>query len=210
MSPSTTTISRCPPASSSISASGGVNGIFLQNTQVNPPFNNTVSVLNPTLAVLPAAIVAGYQFPLLIALLGSGRRQVGREVGVTLLRTAVRRHGLMPASRGGKLKTLVQAVAIGLFILPLSGAWLTVAMAIMWLAVVLTVLTGVLRGLQELGSPSELLGSSYGAGTYGMSGRAFDNRFTFLWPTAKIAIMGPRPIDTVGNCQKSGISHGCG
>ena len=26
----------------------------------------------------------------------------------------------------------------------------------------------------------------------------------------KIAIIGPKPIDTVGNCQKSGISHGCG
>ena len=25
-----------------------------------------------------------------------------------------------------------------------------------------------------------------------------------------IAIIGPKPIDTVGNCQKSGISHGCG
>jgi acetyl-CoA carboxylase carboxyltransferase component len=28
-----------------------------------------------------------------------------------------------------------------------------------------------------------IVGSSYGAGTYGMSGRAFGNRFTFLWPT---------------------------
>jgi spermidine synthase len=35
------------------------------------------------LVVLPAALVAGYQFPLLIALLGSGRREVGREVGLT-------------------------------------------------------------------------------------------------------------------------------
>lgn len=35
------------------------------------------------LVVLPAAVVAGYQFPLLIALLGSGRERVGREVGVT-------------------------------------------------------------------------------------------------------------------------------
>jgi acetyl-CoA carboxylase carboxyltransferase component len=39
-----------------------------------------------------------------------------------------------------------------------------------------------------------ILGSSYGAGTYGMSGRAFGNRFTFLWPTAKIGIMGPKQI----------------
>jgi acetyl-CoA carboxylase carboxyltransferase component len=39
-----------------------------------------------------------------------------------------------------------------------------------------------------------IMGSSYGAGTYGMSGRAFGNRFTFLWPTAKIAVMGPKQI----------------
>jgi acetyl-CoA carboxylase carboxyltransferase component len=39
-----------------------------------------------------------------------------------------------------------------------------------------------------------IVGSSYGAGTYGMSGRAFENRFTFLWPTAKIAVMGPKQI----------------
>ncbi|NNE72401.1 MAG: acyl-CoA carboxylase subunit beta [Acidimicrobiales bacterium] len=39
-----------------------------------------------------------------------------------------------------------------------------------------------------------IIGSSYGAGTYGMSGRAFGNRFTFLWPTAKIAVMGPAQI----------------
>lgn len=39
-----------------------------------------------------------------------------------------------------------------------------------------------------------IFGSSYGAGTYGMSGRAFGNRFTWLWPTAKIAVMGPKQI----------------
>jgi acetyl-CoA carboxylase carboxyltransferase component len=39
-----------------------------------------------------------------------------------------------------------------------------------------------------------IIGSSYGAGTYGMSGRAYGNRFTFLWPTAKIAVMGPKQI----------------
>ena len=39
-----------------------------------------------------------------------------------------------------------------------------------------------------------ILGNSYGAGTYAMSGRAFDNRFTFLWPSAKIAVMGPQQI----------------
>ena len=68
---------------------------------------------------------------------------MGREIGVTLLRLAVLRHGVIPASRGGKLKTSVQAVAIGLFLLPLSGMWLTAAWMVMWAAIVLTVLTGV-------------------------------------------------------------------
>lgn len=70
-----------------------------------------------------------------------------RELAVTLLRFAVIRCGVIPASRGGKLKTLVQAVAIGLFVLPLHEwqiPWLTMtAWAFMWSAVVLTVLTGI-------------------------------------------------------------------
>jgi acyl-CoA carboxylase subunit beta len=37
-------------------------------------------------------------------------------------------------------------------------------------------------------------GASYGAGNYGMSGRAFGPRFTFIWPTAKIAVMGPKQM----------------
>jgi CDP-diacylglycerol--glycerol-3-phosphate 3-phosphatidyltransferase len=68
---------------------------------------------------------------------------LARELGVTALRFAVLRDGVIPASRGGKLKTLVQAVAIGLFILPLSGVWHTGAWVIMWAAIVLTVVTGV-------------------------------------------------------------------
>jgi CDP-diacylglycerol--glycerol-3-phosphate 3-phosphatidyltransferase len=68
---------------------------------------------------------------------------MAREIGVTALRFAVLRRGVIPASRGGKLKTLVQAVAIGLFVLPLFGPWLTGAWVIMWAAIVLTVLTGV-------------------------------------------------------------------
>jgi CDP-diacylglycerol--glycerol-3-phosphate 3-phosphatidyltransferase len=66
-----------------------------------------------------------------------------REIGITVLRFVVLRHGVIPASRGGKLKTLVQAVAIGLFVLPLSGPWLTGAWVVMAAAIVLTVLTGI-------------------------------------------------------------------
>lgn len=69
-----------------------------------------------------------------------------REIGVTVLRFAVISRGVIPASRGGKLKTLVQSVAIGLFILPLydwPGPWTTVAWWVMGAAIVLTVLTGI-------------------------------------------------------------------
>ena len=39
-----------------------------------------------------------------------------------------------------------------------------------------------------------IVGASYGAGNYGMSGRAFGTRFAFTWPTAKIAVMGPKQM----------------
>jgi CDP-diacylglycerol--glycerol-3-phosphate 3-phosphatidyltransferase len=68
---------------------------------------------------------------------------LAREVGITVLRFVMLRHGVIPASRGGKLKTLVQAVAIGLFVLPISGPWLVAASVVMAAAIVLTVVTGV-------------------------------------------------------------------
>ncbi len=49
-----------------------------------------------------------------------------------------------------------------------------------------------------------ILGSSYGAGTYGMSGRAFGNRFTFIWPTSKIAVMGGAQIAGVMSIVRRG------
>ncbi len=66
-----------------------------------------------------------------------------REVGVTLLRFWVIRRGVIPASRGGKVKTLLQAVAIGLYILPLTGWLRTLSAVILAAAVVLTLVTGV-------------------------------------------------------------------
>ena len=39
-----------------------------------------------------------------------------------------------------------------------------------------------------------ILASSYGAGNYGMGGRAFGTRFTYIWPLAKIAVMGPKQM----------------
>ena len=74
---------------------------------------------------------------------------MGREIAITLLRFAVLRHGIIPASRGGKAKTLVQTVAIGFYLLPLTEL-LDADTAVAWLrgtllglAVLLTVATGV-------------------------------------------------------------------
>lgn len=66
-----------------------------------------------------------------------------REVGVTVLRFVVIRHGVMPASRGGKLKTLLQGVAIGLYVLPLVGPAASLRAVVMTLAVAVTVVTGL-------------------------------------------------------------------
>ncbi|AFJ36428.1 MULTISPECIES: CDP-diacylglycerol--glycerol-3-phosphate 3-phosphatidyltransferase [Mycobacterium] len=66
-----------------------------------------------------------------------------REFGVTVLRLAVIRRGVIPASWGGKLKTVVQVLAIGLFVLPLGGPFRVAAAVVMGAAIVLTVITGI-------------------------------------------------------------------
>jgi CDP-diacylglycerol---glycerol-3-phosphate 3-phosphatidyltransferase len=63
-----------------------------------------------------------------------------REIGVTVLRFWVIRRGVIPASRGGKLKTLLQVVAIGLYVLP--GPLGLVREIFMAAAVVVTLVTG--------------------------------------------------------------------
>ena len=72
---------------------------------------------------------------------------LARELGITLLRFWVIRYGVIAASRGGKLKTLLQALAIWLYVLPLAAvpglAWLTwISDVIMGAALVVTVVTG--------------------------------------------------------------------
>ncbi|HEV7951074.1 MAG TPA: CDP-diacylglycerol--glycerol-3-phosphate 3-phosphatidyltransferase [Glaciihabitans sp.] len=70
-----------------------------------------------------------------------------RELGITLFRFAVLSKRVIPASRGGKLKTVVQSVAIALYLVPLFtivGEWMLVVNAIaMGAALLLTVVTGV-------------------------------------------------------------------
>ena len=66
-----------------------------------------------------------------------------REFGVTLLRFWVIRHGVIPASRGGKLKTVLQVIAIGLYLLPLTGPLATGRAWVMGAALIVTLVTGV-------------------------------------------------------------------
>jgi CDP-diacylglycerol--glycerol-3-phosphate 3-phosphatidyltransferase len=66
-----------------------------------------------------------------------------REVGVTVLRFWVIRHGVIAASRGGKAKTVVQSLAIALYILPLTGLLASARWWVMAAAVLLTVLSGL-------------------------------------------------------------------
>ncbi|MBI9115512.1 CDP-diacylglycerol--glycerol-3-phosphate 3-phosphatidyltransferase [Sanguibacter suaedae] len=69
-----------------------------------------------------------------------------RELAITAMRFLVLRYAVMPASRGGKLKTVLQSVGIAVMLLPLDHlpdvvTWL--AAAIMGAALVVTVVTGV-------------------------------------------------------------------
>jgi len=70
-----------------------------------------------------------------------------REVGITIYRFVVIRQGVIAASRGGKIKTIVQSVAISFALVPLwtiFGSWIDVLNTIlMTAAVILTVWTGI-------------------------------------------------------------------
>lgn len=65
-----------------------------------------------------------------------------REWGVTALRFWVLRYGVIPASRGGKVKTALQILAIGWYLTPLPDGLAAVGPWIMFAAVVVTVVTG--------------------------------------------------------------------
>lgn len=68
---------------------------------------------------------------------------LGRELGITLLRFWVIRYGVIPASRGGKMKTLAQGTAVGMYVLALTGPLATFRFWVMAVAVALTLLTGL-------------------------------------------------------------------
>lgn len=117
-----------------------VDGELARNWQIVTDFGK---IADP---IADKALVGGA----LIALSGLGELPwwvtsvvLTREIGVTMLRFVVIRRGIIPASRGGKVKTALQAVAIGMYVLPLHGAAATSRAWLMGLAVAVTVLTGL-------------------------------------------------------------------
>lgn len=68
---------------------------------------------------------------------------LAREIAVTALRFVVIRHGVIPASRGGKAKTVAQVVAIALYLAPLDAWADPVRVIAMGIALVLTIVTGI-------------------------------------------------------------------
>jgi acetyl-CoA carboxylase carboxyltransferase component len=55
-----------------------------------------------------------------------------------------------------------------------------------------------------------VIGASYGAGNYGMCGRAYDPRFLFTWPNHRIAVMGPEQLAGVMSIVRRGAAERAG
>ena len=66
-----------------------------------------------------------------------------REIGITIFRLAIIRDGVIPASKGGKVKTLTQNFGVSFYILPLPDLLHPLRDTLMAVAVILTVWTGV-------------------------------------------------------------------
>ena len=67
---------------------------------------------------------------------------LARELAVTVLRWWARAGGVIPASRGGKLKTVLQLFAVGFYLLPVDGSVLdAIRVVLMGAAVVVTLVT---------------------------------------------------------------------
>ncbi|MDP5227851.1 MULTISPECIES: CDP-diacylglycerol--glycerol-3-phosphate 3-phosphatidyltransferase [Arthrobacter] len=76
-----------------------------------------------------------------------------REWGITLLRLVVIRYGVIPASSGGKLKTILQTVVLFLYLLPFTALWGwlgVVAFVLLMLTVAVTVVTGLQYVVQSV------------------------------------------------------------
>lgn len=64
---------------------------------------------------------------------------LSREIGITLFRLIVIKNGVIPASKGGKIKTLMQNFGVGFFILPLPAALDWFKYGFIGVAIILTI-----------------------------------------------------------------------
>ncbi len=94
-----------------------------------------------------------------------------RELGITVMRFVIIRYVVLPASKGGKLKTVLQTVALGLFLLwiPLGAvidgaAFLTYAV-IAWVAMAAAILVTVLTGLDYVVQAARRVAAAKSTGT---------------------------------------------
>ena len=85
-----------------------------------------------------------------------------REIGITVFRLAVVRDRVIPASRGGKLKTIVQAIAVSFYLVPvwvLLGDWMHWANAVlMAIALAFTLVSGIdylVKAIRHSGADAE-------------------------------------------------------
>lgn len=82
-----------------------------------------------------------------------------REWGITLMRIAMLRTRVMPASRGGKIKTVLQTAAILILLLPLSTFvgtwWLWLGWVLVLAAMAVTLVTGVDYVIKAIRAPKE-------------------------------------------------------
>ena len=105
-------------------------------------------------ALIALALVAELPWWVVIVILA-------REMGITLFRLLVLSNRVIPASRGGKLKTVLQAVTLSSWLVPtwlLLGSWVfTLNWVLMGAVIVLTVVTGLdylVKGLRSPKAPS--------------------------------------------------------
>ncbi len=67
---------------------------------------------------------------------------LAREIGVTIFRLSVIKRGVIPANKGGKIKAMMQGFGVGFYVLPLSPSLYWFRDGFMFIAVVLTIVTG--------------------------------------------------------------------
>ncbi|MFT4147217.1 MAG: CDP-diacylglycerol--glycerol-3-phosphate 3-phosphatidyltransferase [Micrococcaceae bacterium] len=70
-----------------------------------------------------------------------------REIGITLLRFVVKKYEVVPASKGGKLKTVLQIAALIMFILPIQAVFGDIGNIIAWITLIAATFVTVVTGL---------------------------------------------------------------